>query len=745
MRRSLSLAMVVVVALLGSPLASLAVPQVSPTAWAASPDDEIVLLDSSGRIRVVDPHVAANTLPVSWQSPDTGWEQIVLQDVNGDGDKEIVAMKPGQIRVFDPVAPNGSTPAGAQIFPPTGQQWLKLTGGDTNKDGRDEIIATSSGTTPVAEKLFVYRGNPTGTSFTAAFTDEYGAGLKQVTTGDVNGDGYSDILWIRDSSNLLHIKSGKDWSKLHEATYVWYWSMVGTVNVATAYPGDEIYLVRNVLGLNNHWVERFTGVGLPLTAITGTVYFPVFTDMGAGDFNGDGDEEIVLVRDPVDPRASVIVLNPAGSFMRVMELTIGRQWRQVAAGDLDGDSKAEFVVLSDNEYRIYTQPDVSDAYDATAGAFSTTALAVGNLDGTGIPSNPILDVSPASLTFNVGSSGVAPSQSVSVSNVGPGGSIPWSASVVSGGGWLQVTPASGTTPAGLSVSVNAAGLTSGTYNGTIRVTAPGAEGSPKDVSVTLTVTSATLSINPLSLVFSAQLGGSNPAPQSVTVTNVGGGPPLAWTANKASGGAWLSTNPASGSTPASFNVNVDIAGLSEGTYDGSIQITAPGASNNPQTVLVRLTVTAPTMIVSPKQLLFTFGLGAGDISVRSVSITQEGGGNAISWVAGAIPSGNWTALSAKLSSGNAALSYGDSGLTLVTAGGVESVDTVDWLAHIPESGRTPTIMQVQVDPSGLSAGQYRATIVVDGGPTTGNRLEAVDVTLIIYGVEGRRYIPVLLN
>jgi uncharacterized protein (TIGR03437 family) len=58
----------------------------------------------------------------------------------------------------------------------------------------------------------------------------------------------------------------------------------------------------------------------------------------------------------------------------------------------------------------------------------------------------------------------------------------------SGGSWLAVNPASGTTPASLSVSVNPAGLSPATYNGTITVTGTNGAQGTSIVNVTLVVT-----------------------------------------------------------------------------------------------------------------------------------------------------------------------------------------------------------------------------------------------------------------
>ncbi len=63
-------------------------------------------------------------------------------------------------------------------------------------------------------------------------------------------------------------------------------------------------------------------------------------------------------------------------------------------------------------------------------------------------------------------------------------------SVNEGIGWLSCTPTSGVNTGehdGIAMNYSTAGLTAGTYNGAITVTAPGAAASPQIISVTLTV------------------------------------------------------------------------------------------------------------------------------------------------------------------------------------------------------------------------------------------------------------------
>ncbi len=99
--------------------------------------------------------------------------------------------------------------------------------------------------------------------------------------------------------------------------------------------------------------------------------------------------------------------------------------------------------------------------------------------------------------------------------------------------------------------------------------------------------SPTIGVSPSSLSFTATVGGGNPASQSVSITNTGGGT-LNWSAS--SNASWLSVSPASGTAPSTLTASVNISGLSAGTYNGTITITATGATNSPLSVPVTLTV-----------------------------------------------------------------------------------------------------------------------------------------------------------
>jgi uncharacterized protein (TIGR03437 family) len=101
---------------------------------------------------------------------------------------------------------------------------------------------------------------------------------------------------------------------------------------------------------------------------------------------------------------------------------------------------------------------------------------------------------------------------------------------------------------------------------------------------------STIAVTPASLEFTYTAGGTVPAAQPIQIANSGTGTAaLSWTASP-SDSSWLSVSAVSGTAPSALTVSVSPAALSAGTYNGSIQILAAGASNSPLSVPVTLTV-----------------------------------------------------------------------------------------------------------------------------------------------------------
>ncbi len=145
-------------------------------------------------------------------------------------------------------------------------------------------------------------------------------------------------------------------------------------------------------------------------------------------------------------------------------------------------------------------------------------------------------------------------------------------------------------------------------------------------------TQPTIGVSPGSLSFTATVGGANPANQSISITNTGGGT-LNWSATDDA--TWLSVSPASGTAPSTLTASVNIAGLAAGTYNGNITISATGATNTPVTVPVTLTVNA----AGGAQLIVNGGFESGTAPWTFSGAVRSTGGFPHSGVAYAILAG----------------------------------------------------------------------------------------------------------
>jgi hypothetical protein len=346
----------------------------------------------------------------------------------------------------------------------------------------------------------------------------------------------------------------------------------------------------------------------------------------------------------------------------------------------------------------WTAPTVTATTTATlyAAAIDSFSGGTGTLQQaitvTAAAAAPTIGVTPASLSFSYQSGGTAPAaQSFAVSSSGSALSY----TVATSATWLSATPASGTTPGNVSVSVNPQSLSAGTYTGTVTITSAGASNSPKSVPVTLTVTAAsapTLNVSPLNLSFSYQTGAATPAAQSV---NISSSSAVSYTA--ATSAAWLMVTPASGNTPGSLSVSVNPAGLAVGTYTGTVTVTATGASNSPQKIAVALAVTGtppsgPSLNITPGNLSFTYASGTTTSGTQTLSVASS---------------------SSVLN------------ITAAASGG-------SWLTVTPSTGSTPATLKVSANPTGLAVGTYNGSVTITSSGAA-NSPQTVPVKLVVTG------------
>lgn len=238
----------------------------------------------------------------------------------------------------------------------------------------------------------------------------------------------------------------------------------------------------------------------------------------------------------------------------------------------------------------------------------------------------VIDTTPSSLTFDAIVGQPAPAAQQVAITEDTGLSLNWTAT--SNVPWMTVSPASGAAPSTLTVNVDPSQLTAGTYTGVITVDDGAGGADPKNVAVTLNVAAQpSLAVSPSSLSFSAATG-ATPASQTFQVTNTGGAT-LAWTAAVTAtspAGNWLHVQQTSGTAPSTVTVSVDPQ-ATQGTYTGTITVTASGALNSPGTVDVTFVVNngPPQFALAPGALTFSAAQGGAAPPAQAVTVTNAGG------------------------------------------------------------------------------------------------------------------------
>jgi uncharacterized protein (TIGR03437 family) len=302
-------------------------------------------------------------------------------------------------------------------------------------------------------------------------------------------------------------------------------------------------------------------------------------------------------------------------------------------------------------------------------------------------------VSPASLsyTFAQGSSSTPGQLQVTGTN---GSIVQVTVTTVSGGTWLNVSPASAQIPATLNVTVSGQFLSAGTYQGSITIQVGSISAM---VPVTLTVTpqpANALTLAPASLQLETQAGATS-AVESLTIGNTGS-TTLNWTAaaSTTNGGNWLGISPASGSAtwsePSVVNVTFNTAGLAAGVYNGKITVN-PGSLTT--TVQLVVSAAAPSLLLNQTGVVLNSLAGGGVLPFQGIQVVNNGSG-ALNW-------------SAKVVTGS-------------------------WLTVTPSSGSaatgSPGGFALQVNTTGLSPGSYSGLIQV-AAPGAVNTPQYVSVVL----------------
>jgi hypothetical protein len=387
----------------------------------------------------VDPLLTSTTWTAECDQAyaDFGWSVASAGDVNGDGYDDVI--------VGAPFYTNGETTEGrafvyhgTSVGPSTSPSWTAepnqtyvdfgysvASAGDVNGDGYDDVIVGGpwydNGNSNEG-RAYVYHGSSGGLVATASWTAESNQdggrlGYSVASAGDVNGDGYSDVIVGSPWYDNTETNEGR--------AYVYHGSAAGLVATAgwTAESNQaEAYFSRSVgsagdvnndgyadviIGARSYdndqtdegraYVYHGSAAGLAASAnwtVEGNQAYAGFGDAvaSAGDVNRDGYSDVIVGADgydsPEDGEGLAFVYHGSASGLSVTANWTAQSDQAGAlfghsvasAGDVNGDGYADVIVGAitytngeDDEGRAYV-------YHGSASGLSSIAAWTGESD-----------------------------------------------------------------------------------------------------------------------------------------------------------------------------------------------------------------------------------------------------------------------------------------------------------------------------------------------------------------------------
>ncbi|MCR4280292.1 MAG: FG-GAP-like repeat-containing protein, partial [Candidatus Komeilibacteria bacterium] len=230
-------------------------------------------------------------------------------------------------------------------------------GGYVPSDSIVPVVARATDDTGISHVEF-YRNNdfvaqvPNGIEFSV--DPNYGTGNYPygTLTGDVNNDGYQDIVSLNNSSSTVSVLLNNGvGSFLPKADYSAVRPYHGTM---ADFNGDnylDIVTVNSDYSSGRYSLLINKGNGQfhnPQNISTGNRYPRVVV---AGDFDGDGDQDMAIGHYYTDNNTSQITLyknDGSGSFTLYSSLSLPNYLYDMEAGDLDGDGRDDIAVVRYN-------------------------------------------------------------------------------------------------------------------------------------------------------------------------------------------------------------------------------------------------------------------------------------------------------------------------------------------------------------------------------------------------------------
>ena len=309
-------------------------------------------------------------------------------DVNGDGYSDVivgaygVSSNTGKAYLFLGSATGLSVSAATILSGNSSGDhfgYSVSSAGDVNGDGYSDVVVGAYGVNSSTGAVYVYLGSPGGLSSIAATTinsvnsnEEFGWSV--ATAGDVNGDGYSDVIvgawdynpfqgrayiFLGSSSGLSSSIATTLQGTFVEDRFGWSVACAGDVN-GDGYSDVIVGLWGTGPSLSQGKADVFLGSSSGLSSTPSTILSGLnggdefgYSVASAGDINGDGYSDVIVGAPGVSSNkgAAYLFLGSSSGLSSSISVTLNGisssdQFGQsvACAGDINGDGYSDIII-----------------------------------------------------------------------------------------------------------------------------------------------------------------------------------------------------------------------------------------------------------------------------------------------------------------------------------------------------------------------------------------------------------------
>jgi hypothetical protein len=392
---------------------------------------------------------------------------------------------------------------------------------DQNVAGHEIIFgySTNEGNNINYRMTVIKKTDTEGRAWTTHITGGYAASWKFLAVGNINNVGSDDIVRIRDIDHRVEaIEVDNNFNRIFEragdSLFTYTTAAIGRFHPS---PTGEVAIARTFQGTSEArslLLYSFTNNAWGVQTEDQWNFFPHPKHVFFADINGNGLDELFWLRDlPANAPLTFQRLHRvprAGDGLPPFQARLDEDngYTRGAGGDTNGDGRDEIVVMRNNKILMFNSAHTGDATSNTREwtniSTNGRSLILANVDGEGYKAGARLAASRESVAVSLEAGTLSTATlSVEITNAGSGGNIPLTVTKENNASWFTFSVSSATTPANIYLTgFSAAQLAPGIYRERLRITSSAdVINQPFFVTVEMTVNEAKFNLSASSVGF----------------------------------------------------------------------------------------------------------------------------------------------------------------------------------------------------------------------------------------------------